>query len=134
METVEIIDPTDRNFPFSRTIFEDRHVLYHGTWSTWSSRIETKGFIPGALPFDWHYVETVFQANKAIGRGSFLGVFLGEKHTEESPSCNLHLSANFWFARAYATDNGGEVIRKTIEEAEQFEGICANPQQLRQLK
>lgn len=134
MESIIISDPNDRSFPFSRKIFEDHRVLYHGTWSTWCSRIETEGFIPSALPFDWQHVATVFRANQAIGRGSYLRVFLGDKYPYESPPFRLYFSANFWFARAYATDNGGEVIRKTLEEAGEFEDICANPQRLASLK
>src|ERR1043165_135854 len=134
MESVTIDNPNDRSFPFSREVFEDRHILYHGTWSTWSQRIETEGFIPGSVPFDWQHVATVFRANKLVGRGSYLKLFLGENYPVKSPTCNLYLSATFGSARAYATDKGGEVVRKTIEEAEEFEDICANPQRLSQLK
>lgn len=56
-------------------------------------------------------------------------MFLGEKYPNELQLRNLYLSANFWFARAYATDNGGEVVRKAIEEAEQFERICVTAQE-----
>jgi hypothetical protein len=38
-----------------------------------------------------------------------------------------HLSANFWTARYYATDEGGEVVRQAIDEAEQCERICTTP-------
>ncbi len=134
MYSITITNPQDRSFPFCRTIFEDQHVLYHGTWSAWSSRIEAAGFVPGVLPFNWHHVATVFRANQAIGRGSFLRLFLGQKYPRDIPPCDLYLSANFWVARGYATNKGGEVIRKTIEEAEQFERICATPQQLVELK
>jgi hypothetical protein len=51
-------------------------------------------------------------------------MFLGESLGNEMPPCHLYFSANFWFARAYATDSGGEVIRNTIKEAAQFEHIC----------
>lgn len=134
MESKIINDSNDRSFPFSRNVFEDQHILYHGTWSTWSLRIETDGFTPGSVPFDWEHVATVFRANKAIGRGSYLKMFLGENYPAIPPARNLYFSANFWFARAYATDKGGEAIRKTIEEADEFEDICANPERLNQLK
>jgi hypothetical protein len=134
MDSITITDPNDQSFPFSRTIFEDQCVLYHGTWSTWSSRIEAEGFIHTDLPFDWQHVATVFQANQAIGRGSFLWLFLGERYPKQLPPRDLYLSANFWVARAYATDGGGEVVRKTIEEAEEFERICTDPQERAKLK
>lgn len=134
MDIFTITNPADRGFPFGREIFEDRSILYHGTWNTWTSKIESIGFVSGDLPFDWQHVATVFRANNAIGRGSFLCVFLGKDYPNELPNLGLYLSANFWFARAYATDRGGEVIRTTIEEAEKFEQICATPGLLNELR
>jgi hypothetical protein len=128
LENITIIDHKDRRFPFERKIFEDPYVLYHGSWSSWSSRIEADGFVHGRLPFDWRHVATVFRANQAIGRGSYLRMFLGKDYPNELPARDLFLSANFWCARAYATDSGGEVIRNTVEEAEQFELECSTPQ------
>lgn len=133
MECITINDPKDRSFPLSRALFEDSQVLYHGSWSTYSSRIESEGFIHGALPFDWRHVATVFRARQAIG-GSALRMFLGEEYPRKPPPCDLSLIANFWSARVYATDGGGEVIRMTIREAEQFERICAAPQERAALK
>lgn len=134
MECFTIDDPNDRTFPFGKNTFEDPHILFHGTWSTWSSRIEAGGFVRGDLPFDWQHVGTVFRANQAIGRGSFLGLFLGDDYPRRLPPRDLFLSANFWCARAYATDAGGEVIRNTIEEADQFERVCSIPQERAALK
>ena len=133
MECITVADPNDRSFPLSRELFEDRQILYHGSWSTYSSRIESEGFIHGALPFDWRHVATVFRAMQAIG-GSALHVFLGEEYPRRPPPCDLSLIANFWSARAYATDEGGEVVRMTIREAQQFERICASPQERAALK
>jgi hypothetical protein len=126
MESITITDPDDRTFPLSKALFEDRQILYHGSWSTYCSRIELEGFIHGDLPFDWRHVATVFRANQAIG-GSALRVFLGEEYPKKQPPCDLSLTANFWSARAYATDGGGEVVRMTIREAQQFERICTTP-------
>lgn len=33
MDTITIQDPQDRSYPFGRNLFEDRTVLYQGTWS-----------------------------------------------------------------------------------------------------
>jgi hypothetical protein len=40
VECITIIDPEDRSFPFRRALFEDRQILYHGSWSTYCSKIE----------------------------------------------------------------------------------------------
>ena len=125
METVTIADSEDRSYPFNMECFDNPRILYHGSWSTYSKAIEGKGFVHGALPFDWKDVATVFEAHRAIGRGSYLPVFLGRNYPREEPPRDLSITGNFWFARAYATDGGGEVLRKTIEEAKLFEEICA---------
>jgi len=123
----EIGDPDDRRFPFGQAFLEDRLILYHGTRSSWTPTIEPDGFAYGRLPFDWRNVATVFDANRAIGRGSMLPVFLGE-YPAKIPPFDLHLASNFWLARSYATNKGGEVIGQTIREAEQFERIYLVPQ------
>jgi len=134
MQSFAITDPNDRRYPLTRKTFEDRRVLYHGSWSTWSPMIDRDGLVHLSLPFKWQHVATVFNANQAVGRGSYLRLFLGEGYPRQPPPRNLYLSANFWVARAYATDNGGEVVRKTIQEAEQFERICASSEMRTALK
>jgi len=42
----------------------------------------------------------------------------------------VFFAPSFWGARAYATDGGGEVVRKTIEDAERFLSICDSPESL----
>ena len=124
METVTITNPDDRSYPFNKEFFDNPEILYHGSWSTYAKAIEVEGFVHGALPFDWKDVASVFEANRSIGRGSYLRVFLGERYPREEPPRDLSVTGNFWLARAYATDGGGEVARKTIEEAQSFEEIC----------
>lgn len=120
MDRITIVDPADRSYPFRRELFEDPCVVYHGSWSTWSPQIEATGFRQGDFPFKWECVATVCNRNRTIGRGSFLAAFVGKQR-------NLFFAANFWLARAYATDGGGEIVRKAIEEAETFERICSVP-------
>jgi hypothetical protein len=78
MDTITITDPTDQCFPFSRVLFEDPRVLYHGTWSMYSSRIDTDGFVQVKLPFDHEHVATIMRARAAIGWESYAPVFFGE--------------------------------------------------------
>jgi hypothetical protein len=134
METVTITDPQDRSYPFKEELFDNPQILYHGSWSTYANRIETEGFVHGSLPFDWKDVAAVYEANKAVGRGSYLPVFLGDKYPRDEPPRDLSITGNFWFARAYATDGGGEVVRITIEEAREFEEICTIPERRAALK
>src|SRR5580692_240770 len=117
MDSVTISDPEDRQFPFSRVTFEDPHVLYHGTWSTFSSEIESEGFA-SECPVPWPKIAIIARALDAIGIGSFAsGFFKGKLPTTKRPGGVLGLSCNFWLARAYSTDGGGEIIRTTIRDA-----------------
>src|SRR5579862_7231825 len=134
METVTVTDAEDRSYPFNKSFFDNPEILYHGSWSTYAKTIEVEGFVHGALPFDWQDIARIFEANQAVGRGSYLPVFLGARYPREEPSRDLSITGNFWFARAYATDGGGEVVRKTIEEARSFEEICTNPEKRAALK
>jgi hypothetical protein len=127
MDSILIDDPEDRRYPFKRALFEDPYVLYHGTWSTWAARIDHDGLMKGFVPFDWVDIATIFEANQAVGRGSFLRMFLGEAYPHQPPTRDLFFSANFWTARAYATSGGGEAIRKGIEEAQELETVCNEP-------
>ncbi len=102
-------------------------MLYHGSWSKWSAAIEAQGFSEESFPFDWRDVSEVFEAHRTVGREPpFLKAFLGEHYPRERPHRSLFFSANFYRARAYATDGGGEIIRLTIEEAENFERLCTD--------
>jgi hypothetical protein len=123
---IVIADPEHRRFPFPKTFFHDSTVLYHGTCSTWASSIRSQGFTVQGFPFDWRDVAVVCDARKAVAAGSMLQVFLGDRYPHEPPRRSVFFSANYWFARAYATDRGGEVVRKTLEEAEDFEHLCAD--------
>lgn len=48
--------------------------------------IECEGIIHGDQPFDWRDGATVFNTNEAIGRGFYLGIFLGEGYPRVQPS------------------------------------------------
>lgn len=126
MYTKTITEPTDRSFPFNRELFEDPRVLYHGTWSPYSERIESAGFGGFALPFDHEDLETVENAWRQVG---ILGSYVRDVFSARTPGCprtELSMTGGFWDARAYATDGGGEVVRMMLEEARDFETLCLN--------
>ena len=43
---------TDVTYPFTRGIFEDLEVFYHGTSSIYTERLEEIGFQLGGVPYD----------------------------------------------------------------------------------
>jgi hypothetical protein len=133
MDAVTIDSPEDRTFPFRRSLFEDPTVVYHGTWSNWSRMIERDGLRRGAVPFDWRHIATIYEADRSIGRGSQLPMFLGN-YPREEPPMHLYFSASFWFARAYATDGGGESIRLALEEADFLDSFLSSPERIGKLR
>lgn len=133
MDLFTIDDPRNRSYPFSRDMFEDSFTLYHGSWSSWARLIERDGIRRGRVPFAWTDVATVYEARRAVGQGSYLPMFLGKEYPRQEPPRDVFFSADFWTARSYATDGGGEVIRTTVEEAAQFERLYAEPHERQRL-
>jgi hypothetical protein len=43
VQIFSIEDPHDNRFPFTQELFEDRMILYHGSWSTYGAQIESMG-------------------------------------------------------------------------------------------
>jgi hypothetical protein len=127
METTTITNLTDQSFPFSRAIFEDPHVVYHGTWSTYSQIIESTGF-GGALPFEHNDLEVIAEAWEKAGiLGSYTRTVFSNKPGQ--PRIELSMTGNFWHARAYATDGGGEVVRMVLKDARDFENLCSKDEE-----
>jgi hypothetical protein len=120
-----INDSQNNLYPFPEELWDNPEIVYHGTWSVYSARIETDGFVHPDLPFDDRHVATVMHAREALGMGfraaNFFSTSRGKARAE------LSMTGNFWGARVYATDGGGEVIRLTIKDATDFESFCASP-------
>lgn len=124
MYTTTITEPTDRSYPFSRALFENPSVVYHGAWSIYAARVESMGFGGVDLPFDHRHIETIMLARELIGIGSYAGpVFFLD--APPKPRAELSMTGSFWHARAYATDGGGEVVRIMLKEAKDFEARCS---------
>jgi hypothetical protein len=124
MYATTITEPTDRSYPFSRALFENPSVVYHGTWSIYAARVESAGFGGVDVPFDHRHIETIMLARELIGIGSYAGpVFFHD--APPKPRAELSMTGSFWHARAYATDGGGEVVRIMLKEAKDFEALCS---------
>jgi hypothetical protein len=123
MDTVTITNPKDQRFPFGKELWNGPQVVYHGTWSTYSPRIESGGFVHAELPFNHADIATVMRAWEAVG---ILNSYAKEVFFAGTPGprSELSMTASFWHARAYATDGGGEVVRMMLKEAKDFEALC----------
>jgi len=130
MYTVVVERPADNAYPFSRELFEERSVIYHGTWSTCCPRIESEGLLSGADSLDVWALRDINDAHADLGNEAF---FAGFDYFNPFTRREVFFTPSFWGARAYATDGGGEVVRKTIEDADRFLRICDNPDTRREL-
>lgn len=127
MISVTISDKNDNLYPFSKQLWDDPQVVYHGSWSAYSLRIEAEGFVHPELPFDYRHVLTIVEAGDALGIGSFAsGTF--------EPNPMLSMVGNFWGARCYSTDKGGELVRMILKDSYSIEAICTIDERRLELK
>jgi len=124
MDIVRVEDPGDWRYPFSQSLYEDYLVVYHGTSSAYASVIEREGFIVGrpSIPIDairrliaacdtvgfksWSYTTV-----QGLSRGTILSSDVDRP---------VYFSANFWFARDYATNSGGETVHNALLLSDQL--------------
>jgi hypothetical protein len=120
------MDRPNRSYPFSQELIENRRVLYHGSWSTYGSRIEAEG-LAGQSPFDLEPFLAISKAFKAIGGDPSFSIVDGLNGKIALDRCALCFTPSFWGARSYATDGGGEIVRLAIKDAISFERIFTDP-------
>ena len=84
METIRIESPRDEGYPFSRELYDDLHVVYQGTSSIFSSRIEADGFILGHIPFPLEAIRRLAAICERVGhKGWFYTTVKGlSTHTQ----------------------------------------------------
>lgn len=70
----------------------------------------------------------ISDAMSAVGCPSFFSGVTEGPYAQPFSAREVFFTPSFWGARAYATDKGGELVRKTIEGADWFEQICINPE------
>lgn len=118
MMTAIIDDPKNWDYPFTRSFYEDEHVVYHGTSSAISEVVESGGFVRGWLPFDVLALRRLLSISDEIGHKSWArrtveGLSTSTQLFQTEPR-KIYFSGNFWFARSYATDSGGETVHNAL--------------------
>lgn len=127
MQLFSIEDPDNNRFPFTQEVFEDRMILYHGSWSTLSARIESLGLQSANCTLELTPFKAISDAMGAVGCTSFFSAFTEGPYAKPFSAGQVFFTPSFWGARAYATDAGGELVRMTIKGADWFEQIFNNP-------
>jgi hypothetical protein len=118
MEVIKVQDPKDRTYPFAQNLYDDMRVVYHGTSSAFATTIEANGFMRGQLPFSITSLRKLVSLADEIGFRSWhyttvKGLSSGKQLFAET-IWPVYFSANFWYARDYATSLGGETIHNAI--------------------
>ncbi len=124
METLQITDPLDWSYPFSRALYEDSTIVYHGTASNFAAAIERDGLVAGVPHFPIDEIQELVTLSDALNLrswsyGCVKGLASGAMLERPSERC-VFLSANFWFARDYATNVGGETVQNAIILADEL--------------
>ena len=120
MEIIKINNPNDIVFPLEQKIFENPKILYHGTWSSFSKKIESVGWIINDLPYDMEDIRFVCYVSEILGttQETYYGTLkyytqgLGRGSDYLKP---VSLSPNYWIARNFTGFRGGETIHHICE-------------------
>jgi hypothetical protein len=118
VDIICIEDPRDWSYPFAQWLYDNPCVVYHGTSSAYASVIEREGFMVGHLPFSVKMLQHLIAVCAQLGFRSWSyttvrGLSSGTKLSRDADR-PVYFSANFWFARDYATNIGGETIHNAL--------------------
>lgn len=125
----------DRNniiYPFSKDIYENPYIVYHGTSSCYSENIEALGWPVGGTPYELEDVRKIVQIHKEIELSNegyrTISCFseLGKNSWQGQKTASF--TNEFWYARNYSRNEGGETVANLIMACEQFIDIISSKQ------
>lgn len=137
MEVV-VLQPDDIKFPLGKEIWEDKNVWFHGTSSIFIEKIESTGWKSGDLPYSLSDVGRVIEIYDSIReRGtlqdfpaysdSILYSYTMEGNLVEFEKRGVSLTRNYWLARNYSRNIGGETINAILEACKFFVRLVRDP-------
>lgn len=129
MKVINLRNQNNITYPLSRKIFENDQVVYHGTSSNFTERIEKSGWRINDPVYDMNDAKKVCDIFDSIGyynssdyvdlRSFTLGV--GNHHyRNKCPS----FSQDYWIARDYANNPGGETLKALLIAIDDFLKFC----------
>jgi len=121
MKIIEIKDPKDYTYPLDKKWQNNKKILYHGTWSCFCSKIESKGWRIDDPPYDFNEIFLILEISEDLylkGETFYRTLknytsALGKRgqNIKKFPSYTRH----YWLARNYASYKGGEAIYHLLE-------------------
>ena len=130
----KILDPDDIIYPLSREFFENPKVVYHGTSSSFSKKLETYGWRENDQPYDIDDIRYIcniselliyFGNGYAVLRPFTLGIsdaYLNEKRAS--------FTSNYWMARRFASVKGGETINAIFFAIKEFQNLLFSEEKI----
>ena len=134
LNTCTIESPTDILYPFTREIFEDLQVFYHGTSNIYTERIEANGFPLGDFPYDMNDILQLCKSYDGIkfhgfdggGYGVISTFATGAYESTEHEYMPVSFAYSYWCARRYARNPGGETVSHIVKAGSQLEDLITD--------
>ena len=128
------VSQEDLIFPLNKDIWENPNIWYHGTNSVYSDKIEREGWRAGDLPYSISDVRKVVDIYDTITVrrssqdfpdffDSILYNYTLEGTNDEFQKNAISLTRDYWRARNYAMNNGGETINALLSACKYFSNL-----------
>lgn len=130
MQILQIADPSRCAYPFSKELYEDPVIVYHGTQSAFIESIERDGLQTAAAPFDRTAFVSIVNAYEEMGLGgqdaTLLKTYALSIKSDRAIGRAIYFSQRFWHALEYAECVGGEAVNNALKAAAVFQDFCAS--------
>jgi hypothetical protein len=134
MQHIFVNHPEEFGFPLSRDVFEDRHIVFHGTGSKYAERIQSASLRNNHLPYDWHDIRIVAGVARKMAlefseheHWPVLNAFTlgaGDSYVGDKP---ISFDVSYWRARNYASIKDSETVTALRGCAEHLLRLCSSP-------
>lgn len=119
MQVYNILEPNNFTYPLLKEIYNDKNIVYHGTSSVFCNKIEKYGWKSYGYPYSIEDLKTIDSCFNdilytSVGREVIRPYILEEN--KRLPS----FTQNYWTARNYARNRGGETIHYIIQAIDEF--------------
>jgi hypothetical protein len=119
MKILSIDDPNDLYYPLDKETYNDPAVYYHGTSKQFSNSIEENGFHLKKM-YDQTDVSNLYNA---FSTPYFKTMNFDEMDFQKEDltyarggaSDSISFSGDYWYARSYSKNRGGESIEKIVK-------------------
>ncbi len=131
------LKPDDLNFPLGKDVWEKQNIHYHGTSSIFTEELEKGKWSSKGLPYDLDEIQEIIRIYDSIrvrGTGQDFGEYFDqilydyslERINDNSYAMPVSITKDYWRARNYAINLGGETINAIINACKYFSQLVNN--------